>query len=216
MSDRVGLGITTEPKTTFKSYFVGENADVLSRVHSAQRLWLYGQTAVGKTHVLEALLNEFPSARLLRGKTHSLETMTQNTLTLIDDIDCMVGKEKNEYTLFAGFEATDFSTSRWVVTASNPPQSLQFLYPDLASRMGTFECVELLPVSATELPLLLKFWAENRDVQITSDVVQFLIDRIPRTQQNLWQLFKKIDRAALLENREITIPLVRKVLNLDG
>ena len=216
MSEKVGLGLAASSKQTFESFFVGENASVLAQVTNSERVWLFGESGVGKSHVLRALGQERQDSQFVVGDLSDRQTLCTSGTTLIDDIDELIGGEDFEYALFAAYEATDFSNASWIVAAMRPPQSQDFLYPDLASRMLMFDCLELKAVGAEDRLKLLEFWARDRSLQISQEVIQFLLDRIPRTQRDLWNSLNRIDRVALLENREVTIPLVRKALEFDS
>ena len=214
MNDKVGLGLSTASDATFETFFVGENEHTLRRAHDAERVWLYGERAVGKTHVLHAFQAESDDTRLI-DETPLTFADDATALLLIDDIDAMCGNEENEYALFAAYEATDFGRSRWVVAAEKLPSEVSFLYRDLASRMAMFEQLELLPVPESSRGELLKFWAKDREISLADEVIAFLLDRIPRTQESLWLTLQKLDHDAILESRELTIPFVRHVLGFD-
>ena len=217
MNEKVGLGLSTASDATFATFFVGENTQTLERVRQGARVWLFGEHAVGKTHLSHALAAESPTASLITQRPPNIDDATGSTTALlIDDIDRLCGNEDNEYALFAAYEATDFTQTRWVVTAHTVPNEVCFLYRDLASRMRLFERLELLSVPALDRPDLLKFWAKDREIVISDDIVSFLLDRIPRTQQSLWETLQKLDRAAVLEERDLTIPFVRQVMGFDA
>lgn len=215
MNDRVGLGLTTASEASFATFFVGENEIALDRVRQGERVWLFGEHATGKSHVLRSLARETADARYITEYPPSLNEDLVSTMLLIDDIDLLCGDEENEYALFAVYEATDFSKTRWVVSAHSAPNEVAFLYRDLASRMSFFEQVELQPVPESARASLLKFWANDRAIGISDDVIQFLLDRIPRTQESLWTTLQKLDRSSMLENRTLTIPFVREVMGFD-
>ena len=215
MTEKVGLGLTTASEASFETFFVGENEIALNRVRQGERVWLFGERATGKSHVLRSLKREMSDARYITEHPPSLDEDLVSPLLLIDDIDQLCGVEENEYALFAVYEATDFTKTRWVVSAHGAPNEVSFLYRDLASRMSLFERVELMPVPESSRANLLKFWANDRAIGITDDVIQFLLDRIPRTQESLWDSLQKLDRSSMLENRTLTIPFVREVMGFD-
>lgn len=212
MIDKVGLGLTTASEASFDTFFVGENELALDRVKQGDRVWLFGERATGKSHVLRSLARETADARYITEHPPNLDEDTAARLLLIDDIDGLCGNEENEYGLFAAYEATDFGKTRWVVSAQSAPNHVSFLYRDLASRMSFFEAVELRPVPDSDRGSLLKFWANDRAIGISDEVIQFLLDRIPRTQESLWDTLQKLDRMSMLEDRTLTIPFVRKVM----
>ncbi len=215
MNDKVGLGLTTASEASFETFFVGENELAIDRVHQGERVWLFGEAATGKTHLLRSLARETTDARYSAECPSNLDEDLRSPLVLIDDIDHLCGDEENEYALFAAYEATDFDKTRWVVSAQVAPNQVSFLYRDLASRMSLFERVELKPVPESARGSLLKFWANDRAIGISDEVIQFLLDRIPRTQESLWDTLQKLDRTSMLENRTLTIPFVREVMGFE-
>lgn len=215
MNDRVGLGLTTASEASFDTFFVGENELALDRLRHGERVWLFGEQATGKSHVLRSLARETTGARYITNHRPNLDEDRVAPLLLIDDIDSLCGDEENEYALFAVYEATDFTTTRWIVSAHSAPNEVSFLYRDLASRMSLFERVELRPVPESARASLLKFWANDRAIGISDEVIQFLLDRIPRTQASLWDTLQKLDRTSMLENRTLTIPFVREVMGFE-
>lgn len=215
MNERVGLGLSTASDATFASFFVGVNEQTLQRIQHGDRIWLHGDRAVGKTHVLQSLARECASSQLLECKLPDLDSDLTEELLLIDDFDALCNNEENEYALFAAYEATDFTVARWVVSARRVPQEISFLYRDLASRMALFERVELLPVPDAHRGELLKFWANDRAIGISDEVVTYLLDRIPRTQEHLWDTLQTLERATLIDARPLTIPFVRQALGFD-
>lgn len=214
MTDKVGLGFSFGAEPSFASFFVGKNAAALVRVRDSERVWLFGEPAVGKTHVLRALAREHADAVYVENVPPSLQQVEGASVLLIDAIDRFAGIEDNEYALFAAYEATDFESTRWVVSAGGIPAKVPFLYVDLASRMRLFEQVELKPVADSQRDELLRQWAQDREVPLTDEVIRFLLERIPRTQQSLWDTLQRLDRESLLQQRELTIPFVRNVLKL--
>jgi chromosomal replication initiation ATPase DnaA len=52
----------------------------------------------------------------------------------------------------------------------------------------------------------------DRQVRIAPEVVRFLLPRIERSFAAVHRLAEALDRAALAEHREITVPLARAVL----
>ena len=90
-------------------------------------MWLFGEHATGKSHVLRALARETVASRYIKEHPPSLDEDVVAPLLLIDDIDLLCGDEESEYALFAAYEATDFTKTRWVVSAHSAPNEVSFL-----------------------------------------------------------------------------------------
>jgi len=52
----------------------------------------------------------------------------------------------------------------------------------------------------------------DRQLEVTPDLVDYIQKRIPRTFVAVQALAERVDRDALAQNRKITVPLVRSIL----
>ena len=73
-----------------------------------------------------------------------------------------------------------------------------------------FETFQHLPVTVKEMALQLQL----RGLDVSADVIEYIVRRYPRNMQDLTQLVERLDQASLTEQRRITIPLVRSVSEL--
>ena len=214
MSDRLGLGLHTDSPPTFSSFFIGENAPMLERAKQGSRVWLWGEPAVGKSHVLKALAHENSDAVFIEDCSQALPQEIDSTLLLIDSFDERLGGQDQEFEVFTAFEATDFEVTRWVVAANSQPTQVHVKMADLTSRLRMFESVQVQAVGESEHAELLQFWAKDRQLRLPEDTLRYLLPRIGRSQQTLWQALKQMDDAVTLEDSDLTIPFVRSVLGL--
>ena len=213
MNRSVGLGLSTESPPSFESFFVGENEHALQRVREGSRIWLFGEAAVGKTHLIQSLARVQPDALQLTLGDGRDRSEALAPLVLVDDIDTWRAFEAHEYALFEAFESTDFKQTRWVVAARDHPASVKFEFPDLVSRTSLFETIEVRAVPQQQRAALLEFWAKDRSIVLKEGAIRYLLDRIPRTQQHLWETLLRLDEASVLRDRELSIPFIREVLD---
>jgi len=51
--------------------------------------------------------------------------------------------------------------------------------------------------------------AKNRGLDLTDDVVTYLLKRSTRDMGSLFTLFEKLDKASMVEKRKLTIPFIK-------
>lgn len=214
MSERAGLGLSTASPCTFETFFVGDNKHAIARSRKGRRVWLFGERATGKTHILQSLATQEPRALAVSAENIKQLPAVSVPLVLVDDIESLLGEEALEYSLFEALESTDFGKTRWVVAAQQHTTAIPCVFTDLASRLSAFECTELMPVPQSRREELLNFWAADRSISLGIGAVKYLLDRVPRTQQDLWDTLIRLDTAAVLKERELSIPFIREVLEI--
>jgi len=83
---------------------------------------------------------------------------------------------------------------------------------DLGTRLAAVPAIALAaPDDVLIETVLVKLFAD-RQLRVGSDVVRFLIPRMERSFAAARALVEALDRAALMDRREITVPLARTVL----
>jgi DnaA family protein len=100
--------------------------------------------------------------------------------------------------------------------ASRTPlnQLVPALRRDLASRLLLGVEQQLLPPDDDLLPAILHKMTRDRQVHVQPELLRFLVCRLPRTIPAYASAIDQLDRAALLHQRPMTIPLAKEVLGL--
>ncbi len=99
-----------------------------------------------------------------------------------------------------------------LLTAPAPPARWTTALPDLRSRLVALpEIAMLAPDDALIGAVLLKLFAD-RQLGVGEDVVVFLLHHMERSFAAARRLVAALDRAALVAQRRITVPLAREVL----
>ena len=99
-----------------------------------------------------------------------------------------------------------------LMTADAPPSRWRCRLPDLRSRLAAALTAELgAPDDRLIEGLLVKLFAD-RQLRVEMPVVRFLLPRIERSFASVESLVAAIDKTALAGHRDITVPLVSRVL----
>ena len=96
-----------------------------------------------------------------------------------------------------------------------PPSQWAVSLPDLSSRVVTALVVEILPPDDALLAAILVKLLTDRQLIVGAEVIEYVVARMERSFAAAGDLVVGLDRLALAEKREITIPLAKKVLNDD-
>ena len=71
----------------------------------------------------------------------------------------------------------------------------------------------LKPLKEPDIMAALAYRARGRGLELPVETAQFLLRRFPRDLPTLFSLFDTLDLASLVEQRRLTIPFVKSVLD---
>jgi len=222
------LSIGTVPSSSFESYLPGSgNAAACATLKafcagevSEKQILLWGEHACGKTHLLSAVCQEFAAkgyqVAYLTGELAShddaLMAMESIDLLCLDDLHLLEGSAQE--TLFHCINRCRDSGTRLIFSSRVSIDELRFSLADLVTRLSWGPVFQLHTLSDEELPNALALQLQLRGLDVSGDVIEYIVRRYPRNMQALNQLVEQLDQASLTEQRRITIPLVRSVSEL--
>ena len=209
----MGLSLVLPNVFTFDDFIVGNNAQVITRLRHGSTIWLYGESAVGKTHLLHALCGSCESAIFVDSPETDLSGCESFELIAIDNVTDYFGKYETELKLQTFYQSLDFEKNRLVVASRHHSQEIQFALNDLASRLRSFQALFLEPLPAGEKVGFLIHCAKRRGIVIAENVAEYIVDRTERSQSALLEFLDELDRAAFEQGRQVTIPFVRSLLH---
>lgn len=223
------LGLALSDAARFSSYCAGQN---LEAVHGLQQsaagkgeplVYLAGVQGTGKTHLLQAACYEavrsgrttayLPLRDLLAFSATVLDDLEHLDLVCIDDVTVIAGHEGWERGLFALFNRVRQRAGTLLIAGESRPDQAGFLLPDLASRLGWGVTYALKPLADHDVIAVLACRARARGLQLPEETAQYLLRRFPRDLATLIALFDTLDTASLIEQRRLTIPFVKSVLD---
>jgi chromosomal replication initiation ATPase DnaA len=106
-----------------------------------------------------------------------------------------------------------------LLTARTPPGQWDLSLPDLRSRIRSYPAVEIQQPDEEHLAALLLKHFSDRQIEITQEVISYLVARMERSMAAAQRLTAHIDKIALSEHRKITRAFAAKVfkeLNTGG
>jgi chromosomal replication initiation ATPase DnaA len=149
------------------------------------------------------------------GKTHLLNIwrarMGEGNFLAVDDLEKVDAVGQEQLFHWLNNQGKDGAL---VVASRQPVVELEGLLPDVRSRLSAGQAVEVLPPSDDELAEVAAKWADERQLELSPEVINFILARAERSVPALRTLVAKLDRLSLEEKRAVTVPLARKVLGV--
>lgn len=159
-------------------------------------LLLIGPKSSGKTHLAHLWSQKFGEKFI---------APSDNEGSVIDDIELW-----QERDLLHVFNEHHEEKKVLLMTASSNPN---FKLPDLQSRINSLRVAALaMPDEEMVMILLIKHFS-SRSLKVSVEVVEYLTSRIKRDFDFIRMFIEQIDTYSLDNGRNITIPLISKLLN---
>jgi len=88
-----------------------------------------------------------------------------------------------------------------------------FLLKDLVSRLKTFNLLRIdLPDDDLIINLMIKLLHDKQIIIKNEEIFHYILKRIERSYEEIFLLIENIDKLSLEKKRELTIPLIKKLL----
>ncbi len=226
---------------TFDSFIIGNNnrmacAAALAIADSPGEAYnpffIYGQSGLGKTHLMHAIGNQIlandPTKKVLYVSTETFTTEFIEALTnkkneefrnkyrnidvlLIDDIQFLAKTERTQEEFFYTFNALHESKRQIVISCDTPINKLEVLEDRLRTR---FACGLIADVQAPDYETkvaILNQKASEKDLEVDNEILDYIASY---TGENIRELEGVINHLslALHQGREITMNLAKEAL----
>lgn len=191
-------------------------------------LFIYGPSGLGKTHLLYAVMNRIyenePSAKIVYVKGEdftnqlvdsiSLGTCEQfrnkyrkASILLIDDIQFIAGKPSTQEEFFHTFNALYEKHKQIILTSDRPPRDLKTLETRLQTRFEWGLTADIQPPGFELRIAILKSKAEALNIDLPSDVLEYLANNLKNNVRQLEGAVKKLGARSFLTGDRITVDL---------
>ena len=228
IKQQISLDIGLKDSSTFASFYNRGNEQVLADIanfiddNQIKILYLWGSSGSGKTHLLHAIQNQelekggvvyyLPFSNVKNYPVEALEGLETASLICLDELEHIAGIKHWEEAVFHLLNRTWENGNKVVIAASGNIQEIGISLPDLQSRLTWGLNSKLNELDDVGKQLCLKFRASLRGFELNEDVCSFLLKRLPRNMQQLFEFLELIDKQTLVEKRKVTIPFIKSLL----
>ncbi len=174
-----------------------------------------GPAASGKSHLAAVWCDRSEAVQV---KPELLLTNTAEQIAekgkhiVLDWIDPWLGDRQAETTLFHLYNIFWSEKRSIIATMRMAPAQAGFVVADLASRVRASLLASIAPPDDTLLASVLIKLFQDRQINTTADVIQYILPRMERSFSAARDIVEAADRASLAGKKPVTVSLMRKVL----
>lgn len=174
-------------------------------------LLLVGPSGSGKTHLAQVWQTRTDACVIEAQDLDQLCIEKINTLAIEPLVIENAGPGLTQDALFHLFNLVQEKGGSLLITAATAPSAWGLTLADLSSRLGTVPIARIdEPDDALFAALVVKLFSD-RQLAVTPDVVQYIVQRLERSFAEARRFVKLLDNSALAKKRKITISLLREV-----
>jgi chromosomal replication initiator protein len=230
------------PKYTFDRFIVGTNNDFAHAAaeqvasHPAKSynpLFIYGNAALGKTHLLQAtahkIMKEKPELNIFyttsenftnefvesikNGETHKFRKKYRNfDVLIVDDIQFLQQKESTLEELFHTFNELFHERKQLIFAADRSAKSLSSIEDRLRTRFDSGLSVKIeTPNYETRKAILLSRSAEEK-MYIPDEVIEYIAQNVESDIRLLEGSLTKVIAYSSLKKKDISLDLAKEIL----
>jgi DnaA family protein len=189
------------------AYLVGAEGSGLSHLlQAACQKTALGHNA-GAVYMPLAEMQDYPPEQVL-------DNLESASLLCLDDLQSVVHKQQWQEPLFNLFNRCMDAGTKLVIAAHAMPDDLDLDLDDLLSRLKSGVLLQMLAYKDADQRRLLQHRANRRGLYLSDDVALFLLNRLPRNSHQLMDALEKLDAVSMQEQRRLTTPFVKSVLEL--
>jgi chromosomal replication initiator protein len=188
---------------------------------SESLIYLHGPSGSGKTHLLHSIAGgRFPyfSFRAPVDTEQLVSIFNSAGGLIVDDLQDMPDDPDLRRALWQLFN--DFHTSGRTIAMAGavPPRDLKNLDDHLTSRLLWGLVARLDTSDDSSRRMIIKKIADDRQIRIPDDVVDYILATTSREVGALISFFNQLYSLSMAEKRRMTVPLAREVreINLSG
>jgi chromosomal replication initiator protein len=229
---------------TFDHFVIGKSNELAAAAaHAVSQapgrvynpLFLYGDTGLGKTHLMQAVahavMERQPDIRITFIGTEQftnemIDSIRERTtqefrrryretdLLLVDDVQFLKGKESTQEEFFHTFNALYEAGRQIILTSDRPPSEIPGLEARLVSRFqwGMVADIELPDLEHRIAILRNKAMIDHLEMTIPEDVIRFIAEHVRSNVRELEGSIIKLLAYASLKHRDITVDVAREAL----
>lgn len=243
--DLSGMGVrqAINPSNTFENFVVGPGSQLAQAACVAvanapaqayNPLFLYGDTGLGKTHLMHAVahhtFDRFPQLKIRylsceKFTNEFIRAIQENTLTafrrnyrevdllLIDDVQFLAGKERIQEEFFHTFNELFESQRQIVLTSDRPAGEINKLESRLLSRFQWGMVSDIQPPDLETRVAILSKKVAAMKVNISVEILEFLAKSVARNVRRMEGALTRVASYASLVKKPVDVETVGRLLH---
>jgi len=214
-------------KPSFDNFISLSNKMVVDALvnQSNQFVHIIGSQYIGKTHLLKAWIAKanlehqstiYLDAENKQYKEDIRQLATYYKLIAIDNIESLNDAQQVE--LFDLFNSIKLNNrdNKLLTSSRFHLENINNIREDLKTRILSGLNLQLKVPSDEELMEILKIYIAQEGIKLEDNELNYIVTHYTRNIGTLINTIKLIAERAVLENRNITIPLIRQFLNISA
>jgi DnaA-homolog protein len=209
------LGIAPEWTPTLDNFVAGRNVELLSALRQAlaattdeRRLYIWGETGSGKSHLLQAAVEAARAAG--QSAVYACgEVPEEAQVVAVDDADTLGATA--QIALFALYNRMRDSGGMLLVSGTQAPAFLT-LRDDLRTRLGWGLVYQVQALNDAEKAQALQQHAKARGLELPNEVTTYLLRHGRRDLPALLATLDELDEHCLRLKRAASVPLLKEVM----
>lgn len=227
---QIPLPLSFDKRFSLQNY-ISNNSDYIEQQLTAlfdetgeSLIGIWGGVDSGKTHLLNACAHYarhcsipfhlFDAGQLGVVKPENFYDFPCGSAVGIDNIDLLAGNRAWEEQFYQLVNRVKSGELRFVFSMTRQPRDTGFRLPDLKSRLTWGLLMSLQQPDDEQVQQILKQRARLLGLELSEDVLNYLLSHFSRKLSEQMQILYQLDRAALTAKRKITIPLIRQTCNI--
>ena len=226
---QIPLHFQLQESFTFENFVKGDNDNIIEPLQRQltasenQLLYLWGPVGAGCSHLLQAACHlasaqqrtaiYLPMEEMREFDPALLEGIEGIDLVCLDHLDAVAGRPDWEEALFHFFNRVVAQQTALLVGAAQPPRGVGIALADLVSRLCCCTGFKVAPLSDANKIILLREKAEDKGMQLTPEVAQYILNRSERGTGALLKILDDLDHLSLSAGRRLTIPFIKEVMH---
>ena len=196
-------------------------------------LFIYGNSGLGKTHLLYAIKNVIskndPSKKIIYVKGEDftnelIDSLSKKTadrfrdkyrtvdVLLVDDIQFIAGKEATQEEFFHTFNTLYEARKQIVFTSDVPPREMKTLEDRLKSRFEWGLLADIQPPDIETRITIINKKAEQLNIEVPYNISELIASKIKTNIRKLEGAVKKLHAKNLLNKERISVKMAHEVI----
>jgi DnaA family protein len=229
---QIALPLSLDRQYSFEN-FISDRADLIIASLKAliqgdgeAQIGLWGTTASGKTHLLNAsadyarqksvVLQIYDAKQLLQCDANEFEGFSHCDVLAIDNLDAIAGNAEWEACFYQVINRCRDGDYRFVFAMAHRPEDLETTLDDFRSRLQWGLMLQLPSSDDIEIRQILRKRAQLIGIELAEDVISYLMTHHVRNLATQMAILQRLDGASLSQQRKVTIPLIKQALLEPG